>query len=198
MDPDPQPALRLIQCPRCGYDLAALPRRHRCPECGFEYDESMFMLEGWRIPGLWPPRPESLVIGGAMLVGLTVMWVGSGWPLSVLGVICAVVLVIVVLLRWYGKWRYGAHSRALVHYLITADGVARVRGKDRRIYLWRNYSHLMLMPDGPRAYRLHLYPSWWRLFGPPLVNARLECEDAQAEAIRAEIQHRISTAHRGE
>jgi hypothetical protein len=194
MAPDPQPAIRLTQCPRCGYDLSALPRRHRCPECGFEYDESMFMLEGWRIPGLSPPRPESLIISGTILLGLVVLWADAGWPWIILGAICAAVVMIPVILRWYARWRYGAHSRALVHYLITADGVARVRGRERRIYLWRNYSHLMLMPDGHQGWRLHLYPSWWRLFGPPLVNARLECEDAQAEAIRAEIQHRINTA----
>jgi hypothetical protein len=41
-----------------------------------------------------------------------------------------------------------------------------------------------------------LYPSWWRLLGPPLVNARLECGDAQAEAIRTEIQTRIDAAHK--
>ena len=74
--------------------------------------------------------------------------------------------------------------------------MARVGGTDRRIYLWRNYSHLILMPDGHRGWRLHLYPSWWRLFGPPLVNARLECDDTQAEAVRAEIQYRMNTAHK--
>ena len=196
MATEPQAVTRLTRCPRCGYDLSALPPRHRCPECGFEYDESMFLLEGWRLPGSWPPRAESVVIGGAILLGLAVVWGGAGWPWIILGAICAAVVAIAVILRWYARWRYGAHSRALVRYLITADGVARVGRGDRRIYLWRNYSHLMLMPDGQHGWRLHLYPSWWRLFGPPLVNARLECGDAEAEAVRAEIQYRINAAHK--
>jgi hypothetical protein len=196
MATEPQPAIRLVRCPHCGYDLSALPRRHRCPECGFEYDESMFLLEGWRLPGSWPPRPETMIISGAILLGLAVLWADAGWPWITLGAVCAAIVVIAVILRGYARWRYGTHSRALVQYLITTDGVARVGGTGRRIYLWRNYSHLTLMPEGHQGWRLHLYPSWWRLFGPPLVNARLQGDDARAEAIRAEIQHRINAAHK--
>jgi hypothetical protein len=31
----------ITKCPVCRYDLTGLPRNHTCPECGFEYDESM-------------------------------------------------------------------------------------------------------------------------------------------------------------
>jgi hypothetical protein len=157
----------------------------------------MFLLEGWRLPGSWPPRPESMVIGGTILLGLAVGWANSGWPWAMFGALVAAAVLILVALRWYARWRYGAHSRAMVRYLITADGVARVGRSGRRIFLWRNYSHLALMREGQHAWRLHLYPSWWRLFGPPLVNARLECGDAEAEAVRAEIQYRINMAQKG-
>ena len=56
----------------------------------------------------------------------------------------------------------------------------------------------MLLPDGNTAWRLHLYPDWWRLYGPPVVNARLECSDKEADAIRAEIQQRINAARTAE
>lgn len=32
--------LPLTKCPTCDYLLDGLPRRHRCPECGFAYDET--------------------------------------------------------------------------------------------------------------------------------------------------------------
>ena len=38
--------LRLQVCPRCEYSLIGLPLNHRCPECGFEYDERTFVLAG--------------------------------------------------------------------------------------------------------------------------------------------------------
>jgi|CXWL01.1.fsa_nt_gi hypothetical protein len=31
----------ITTCPVCRYDLTGLPKNHTCPECGFEYDESM-------------------------------------------------------------------------------------------------------------------------------------------------------------
>jgi hypothetical protein len=43
----------LTHCPVCRYDLTGLPENHRCPECGFEYDETMRWWPG-RKPSLWP------------------------------------------------------------------------------------------------------------------------------------------------
>ncbi|MHC4415911.1 MAG: hypothetical protein ACYS0G_11565 [Planctomycetota bacterium] len=191
-------ALRLTHCPRCGYDIAALPPRHRCPECGFAYDESMFLLEGWRLPDLRSSARDVLRYGVALLAILAVGRTRFGWSFGVMAAILALALIVVAALYWHVRRRSGTSSRALVRYLITADGVARAGRRGGRIYLWRNYSHLMLLRDGPRGWRVHLYPAWWRLFGPPIVNARLDCDDAGAEALRAEMQRRINAARAAE
>jgi len=31
----------ITKCPVCRNDLTGLPKNHRCPECGFEYEETM-------------------------------------------------------------------------------------------------------------------------------------------------------------
>lgn len=41
----------ITKCPVCRYDLTGLPKNHRCPECGFEYNETMMVwltrASGW-------------------------------------------------------------------------------------------------------------------------------------------------------
>ncbi len=53
------------------------------------------------------------------------------------------------------------------------------------------------MSEGPETWRLHVYPSWWRLImAPPIVNARLEGDDREAESVRREIERRINKSRR--
>ncbi len=187
--------LRLTRCPACNYDIGPLPARHRCPECGFGYDEKMFMLEGWRLPGGRAWLRTAIVYGPIAFIGLGVLRYEFAWSGRALAVVLAGASLFVGLL-YLAAWRRDRIGhRVLARYLITDDGVARP-GR-RAVYLWRNYSHLMLIPDGS-GWRLHLYPSWWRVLGPPLVNARLECDDAEAEAVRDEIQRRINAARRAD
>lgn len=48
----------LDRCPVCKYDLTGLPLEHRCPECGFEYDEHTWV---WRRP---PQRWRGWIVAG--------------------------------------------------------------------------------------------------------------------------------------
>ncbi len=191
-------SVRLSVCPRCEYDLGALPARHRCPECGFLYDEGMFVLGGWHVPDVRRAAGRvgrmAVCFAGLLLVsGLTFRL-----PAAFLWWLALVAVVAFIAADGYVRRRHGGRTRALVRYLVTADGVSRLGSSAGRIYLWRNYSHVMLMPDGEGAFRLHLYPSWWRLFGPPFVNARLEGLESEAEAVRREIERRINRARRAE
>lgn len=191
--PAPIAAIRLTRCWRCGYELRELPAMHRCPECGFEYDRGMFVLEGWRLPALRASRRELAIYGGALiLVAATVrVFLGVSMILAMLAGIAAWMIVAVAL--QFLRTGPDRASLALVRYLITEDGVARAGG---RTHPWSAYSHLMLFREGESAYRLHLYPNWWRLFGPPMVNAQIDGSEREAELIRSEIQRRISAARR--
>ncbi len=188
-------AVRLNRCPRCGYELGALPRRHRCPECGFEYDETMFLLEGWRLPDARGFARRVLVWSPVALFFLGFLRIALALSMKFLLALLLVAALVTGLVYLFAAWRDKSGRRVLVRYLVTEDGVAR---PGKHIYLWRNYSHTSLLPDGRGGWRLHLYPSWWRVAGPPLINARLECLESEAQLLRDEIQRRINAARSAE
>ena len=82
-----QSTMRLTRCPACAYDIDGLPPRHRCPECGFVYDERMFLLEGWRLPGRRTWLRMMIVYGPIAIIALGVLRSAYGWSLLSLLVI---------------------------------------------------------------------------------------------------------------
>lgn len=159
----------------------------------------MFLLEGWKLPtwrtrGQWWRRYGPMLGLGAIVMLL--VYPPFFWSCQMVLILLGAGVLVFVVPRLYLHLRYGSERHALVQYLITEDGVARPRGG--RVYRWKEYSHLMLLAEGTDVWRLHVYPTWSRVFGPPVVNAVLECDQAEAEAVRDEIQRRISAARRAE
>src|SRR5262245_9572811 len=58
---DQMPQVPLSHCPDCNYDLHGLPPAHRCPECGFEYDEHTCV---------WKPAKPWYIYVGILLSGV--------------------------------------------------------------------------------------------------------------------------------
>ena len=151
----------------------------------------MFILEGWQVPSI-TQSPKRLAIHGGVIAILLLMSRGLfGLSYTLLGLLFIFATIVYFAIHLYVKLRDDSESRALARYIIASEGVGRLGGK---VYPWRDYSHLMLLPDGTSGYRLHLYPSWWKLIGPPFVNAHIKGTEDEAEAIRAEIQLRINNA----
>lgn len=44
-----------LLCGTCGYDLRGLPKMHKCPECGVEYDGDELM-KAWKKERIFPWR----------------------------------------------------------------------------------------------------------------------------------------------
>src|SRR5262249_38777567 len=81
-DADADRARRGLEtCPVCEYSLRSLPTRHRCPECGFEFDES---TEVWRLRrfNLLGFRVFQLLVAVTLAVILIVRMVTQGGRFS--------------------------------------------------------------------------------------------------------------------
>ncbi|MHC4672779.1 MAG: hypothetical protein ACYTBZ_09880 [Planctomycetota bacterium] len=63
----------LLKCPFCKYSLRGLPIKHRCPECGQEFDRRWEIFGGLpRWHSLSKPRQIGTIIFLALLVGISI------------------------------------------------------------------------------------------------------------------------------
>jgi hypothetical protein len=195
------PTTRVARCPQCSYDLSNLPTKHRCPECGFAYDEWTIVLENWRLPtmaSIFHAIGRNAIYLFATAAAIAALFAA----ITLLG---GLLLVFggyfLVLLAAHGWFRL--RGRGMQCWVAGRDGLQRIGlreqgfepGRSRaRAYSWRAYSHVYLSREGDETHRLHLYPSWWRPMGPPIISALLHVVESEAEAIRDEIQGRINAA----
>ena len=198
MSGDPRDILRLKHCPRCGYDLATLPRQHRCPECAFEYDESYFDVQGCPWLGIrWSLL--GLVFGLSTLVGTGFWWVG----VIGIGVLlrfafgCAVIFGILAFLA--ARTRQQPQRR--VRRTFTRFGITEVIPDGNvRTGSWRDVTAFSMSQHGETVWRLNIrmrFPS--RFFARRWAEIRtadmeISCSAEEAELIHAEISGRIRAA----
>jgi len=105
----------LARCPLCGYRLEGLPSRHRCPECGFEYDQRMELIEQSSVVATF------FVFGLAIAaLGLFLMWPirlrGPGAPFLVFGLAYMAFYVVRFTLGYRNKILVGPDGIVLISH----------------------------------------------------------------------------------
>ncbi len=67
----------LTTCPKCTYALTGLPSAHRCPECGFEFDEYSWV---WKAPKeKWNRARRRAITLHSIVVAIFSLAIFSNW-----------------------------------------------------------------------------------------------------------------------
>lgn len=82
-------------CPRCGYLLSGLRERHRCPECGLDYDRNSLVFKQAR----WT-LVAGVIAAGFSLLFCLVLIVGSGGAWRPHGLLLGAPVVVLVWTIW--------------------------------------------------------------------------------------------------
>ena len=195
MADDPRDILRLKRCPECDYDLIGLPQAHNCPECGIEYDESIFDLRVWLAESTASRRFDSLAwlvlavaFGWIFLTRRT--WFLPQFPLVMfagsIGFRVAGVLTRVLSMR-------RKHGNAKV--LCTPDGLSWRLGSRRRFYPWSKLNLPRVRRAASGKWRFRLAYRWPRRFFAVGVRFVIYGTNREAALLRKEFRRQIASAH---
>ncbi len=113
------PVSRPVNCPVCHYSLRGLPASHRCPECGFEYDEHTL---------IWRPARRRGVYAVLVFVGLWALYEAVQLARSVVAthptlsreMILGAVLLPIIGVLLFRLWRAARRGRFIA---VTPHGV---------------------------------------------------------------------------
>jgi hypothetical protein len=129
---------RPVNCPVCHYSLRGLPASHRCPECGFEYDEHT---------RIWRPVRRWGVYAILVLVGLWALYEAvqlaraavATHPALTRQMIIGAVLLPIISVLLFRLWRADRRGRFIA---ITPYGVFTRSAHGEESIPWHAIEHV--------------------------------------------------------
>lgn len=147
--PDPDALFRLSHCMKCLYSLTGLSRDGACPECGWTFDRSMFLLDG-QVRSRSKATATTQILGivtalGSGIASMSSPTVGMLW--FVVGITIMAIIIPAVLGR-----------RGALRFLATARGIEEWRGLRCMIsHAWNDLRTLHTTEDEFAQSRLALW-----------------------------------------
>jgi hypothetical protein len=198
----PIETLRLAACPRCEYSLTGLPAAHRCPECGFDYDDRAFVLSGIaRGTTSMKPERKLLWVVLAAMTWFSPMLVAALFPAAG-SIVClafaGLCLAILVYLVATGKHERRGNEK----FLFSAGGfgycaaVTQTGIADARMTAWADVDALVVERKGATWHRIRIGRGRRRDGRPKHVrfDIGVRCSEAAAAWICMVLEQRIRDA----
>ena len=123
----------LARCPICGYSLCGLPDRYRCPECGFDYDQRMEVIE--------QSATLAVIFVGSLAmaaVGLFILW-----PIRLRGLSVVFAPFGLAYMVWYVTRFFTGYRNKVV---IGPDGIRLLQR--RRVHMQLPWSQISRVTGG--------------------------------------------------
>ena len=187
-------------CPLCDYDLKGLPTEHKCPECGYEYDNAAIVLPCWTSKGKrtsWAQRLFLLAVVGSGILALLLLSGLPTLPRLALFLGLPIYLAFLILIAYYAAKtliRRKGRPDAVVAVSSAGLGIRTKLDEPGSIASWNEYESVKIRRAGREIYALMLYRRRGTGRGPVPLYLLFESQKVDRQVLRREIERHIDTA----
>ena len=199
-DPQSMTVGLIAICPLCDYDLKGLPTEHKCPECGYEYDDATIVLPCWTGKGKRTSWRQRLLLVVVVICGILALLLVGGLPtlpplvvfLGLLVYLAFLILIANYLAKTFIRRR--GKTDAIVAVSGVGLGIRTKLDEPGSIASWKEYESVKIRRVGREIHALMLYRRRGTGRGPVPLYLIFESQKVDRQILRREINSHIKAA----
>lgn len=187
-------------CPLCDYDLKGLPTEHKCPECGYEYDNATIVLPCWTSKGKYTSWLQRVFLLAVVVCGILPLFLLSGRPTPAPIVLFLglpiYLLFLIMIARYLAKTliRRTGKPDAVVAISAVGLGVRANLDEPGSTASWNEYESVKIRRAGRELHALMLYRRRGTGRGPGPLYLLFESQRVDKQILQREMECHIKAA----
>ena len=192
----------IANCPLCDYDLKGLPTEHKCPECGYEYDNATIVLPCWTSKGKRISWRQRLFVVVVVVCGISALLLVGGLltlpPLVIFLGLATYLALLILIANYLAKTliRRKGKSDAVVAISAIGLGIRAKLDEPGSIASWNEYESAKSRRAGRELHALMLYRRRGIGRGPVPLYLLFESQRVDRQILRREIDSHIKAARK--